>query len=381
MMSENKIPFETHGGDVLVHPDSVLSVLGDLCERFSIQRFLDLCVVIEAVILNERLVAPFRPDRVFVRKLDNPLAQHLMTRERIVWPISVEGHPDAVMEKRYWQRFNQIASRFGQARDFIDIKDIWHRGLPGGELLEGIFYEEVLNIPYIPTFQQLPYFMESRSVINRHNLYLEYVELLTVLKKIRVKEEGFIALPVPPIALNVLSQCENLNPLPQIVIECRERFKRLRKLRNELDLLVQDGSIPPRKKRAKRLGYQRAWKQMVRDVFGGGSENLNLVINPMESDSDLIDLAGLKTEAEVIEGFPYAKVLTGLIRLGYKTHLKFRLRPLSCALQQSFETSAKEVNDIVRRLFQHELSDDEFKLAHRMFDSVNKCLAVKSVNS
>lgn len=379
-MSEKQVAFETRSGDVLVNPHSVLPVLSDLCERFSIQRFLDLCVVIEAVVLNERLVAPFQPGRVAVRGRDNALTQYLIDDQRIVWPILVEGRPDAFTEERYWQRFERVASRFSpQIDNFVDSKHIGTFMAPG-ELLEGVFYEEVLNIPYLPTFQQLPYFVESRNVVKRHKLYLEYMELSSMLRKARAREEGIIALPVPPIALNVLSECENLNPLPQVVIEWRERFKRLRKLRTELDLLVQDDSIPPRKKRDKRLGYQRAWKQMVRDVFGGGVEDLNFAINPTESDSDLFELAGLKTEAEVIEGFPYAKVLTGLVRLGYEIHLKFRLRPLSAPLRQSFQTSAKEVSDIVKRLFRHELSDEDVKLAHRMFASANMCLADESLN-
>ncbi len=371
--------YDSAPGDVLVHPEEYFSSVRDLVQDgFTIRRFLDLCGVIEATVLNQRIIVVATTSQAAALMNASSFANDLMT-EPFFTGLSIQAPPDllGLQMDRIMPRIRIVSAQFPS---WIHPGDPEDRARLSSSiaLCESVFWEETLGIPYLPTVQQAPYFVSAQGLPERHCLYLEYGEARTRALTARLREEYETrALPVPPIALRVLRRAETPDEIGSSLLLERDKFARLREIRDELDYLTRDREVSPLKKRTKREQYQRRWRSEVRRVIGDDEAETVIAVPSTTLPAD--ELAGLMSEA-VASVVPLPKKAVGaIIKIAPWAIERLQsvpYRPMGTAMRKSLRTSPAAIDREVRRLFGHEVSETDLAFAHELTDALPRALAL-----
>jgi hypothetical protein len=361
--------FESHPGDVLVHPEAFLGALGDVARSgFSVRRFLDLCGAIEACVLNERLVTVITPEQGRVLVHDNPFAYRIIAEDFVVLP-EVKLSPGRVLAVAN-AAWDDMDTSSPDAFDPDDPEER-HRVDARSSTLEAVVWEELLGVPLVPTVQQAATYVDNRGLAYRQWLHVKYEAARGEAFRVRLAEDLVSHLPVPPIALMILSSCEAVEEIPSRLLAARSRLERLRKIASELDELSRSGSVAPAAKKRERERLEAHWRKEVDAVLGPYRPE---TVVGIRAATQSLDAYQKLTSASLTS----PQFWINLRKVGASTADWLRrapFRPLGSAIRTSLETPSDDINRIVRRLFDYELTVNDRRRAVLLTQSLETSLA------
>jgi hypothetical protein len=372
-------------GDVLVNPDQFFSPVRDMIEDgFTVRRFLDLCGAIEVCVLSERIMMVATRAQTAALADESSFASDIIAQS-FFKGLAIHCSPELLMNqfKLVEPRVKATSANF---RNWIlpgDREDM-ARVSADIALVESVFWEETLQIPYMPTPQQAPHFASAQELPYRHLLYLKYGEARNRLLAARLREEyDARALPVPPISLQVLRSSRGVGDIGNSTLDQRARLRRLREICQELDELARDRSLDPAKKRTRRDRFQMRWRREIEKAIGD------------DHPEDLFGIPATTLDPENIVnvlGTAGSTVATGLGQLHIAAAVKtsatavnlaprvvefFRGAPyrvLGTTIRRSLKTSPQTIDREVRRLFEHDVTNADLDLAYRLTDALPHAL-------
>ena len=332
------------------------------------RRFVDLCGAIEACVLNERLLSVMNEDQARALIHDNPFAYEIIA-EDFVELAQVSLPPDRVlaMVNEAWEGMD---ARSGDVVSPDDPEDL-HRVAARSSVLEAVVWEEMLGVPLVPTVQQAATYVENRGLAYRHWLYLRYGEARGQAFRLRASEDRVSHLPVPPIALMVLGSCKTAEDIPSRVLDARSRFERLRKLASELDDLSRSRDVDPESKMRERERLERYWRKEVDKALG--AYKAEAVFGIRATTARFEELAKLVSGGVTGPQFLFNLLKVGAGAADWLKRAPFR--PLGGALRTSLQTSAEDIDRIVRQLFGADLTDEDRRRAVGLTQSLDTSLA------
>jgi hypothetical protein len=375
-------------GDVLIHPEAFLSALDDLIrDGFTFRRFLDLCGVIEACVLNERLLMVASETQAGRMMDASPFVNDLMLESGLVVGLSVKAPMESLM--RQFDRIGQrVRAATANISPWIYPNDAEDQARLAADLaiVEGVFWEETLEVPYLPTAQQSASFASTQALTSRQLLYLRYAEGRDRLLEVRRREEiESPSLPVPPIALEVLRRSADLEDISTQTLVQRDKLARLRAIRRELDELTRDRTVAPGRKRSKRQAFERHWRKEVESELGEGSGEAVIgfpaTATRMDQIAEWLDASASVTQCAPVPHVQAAafasKVLATVMRAGQQgvdwlQGAPFRV--LGTHLRHALRTSPAAIDATVQRLFRYEVTEADLQLAGRLVDALPTAL-------
>ena len=215
-----------------------------------------------------------------------------------------------------------------------------------------------LGLPFrqTPIYLTIPSVEKQRSAVYRAKLALSerYKELRTAMMSFRsdLAVHDLDHIPLPPLALETLSNAQTFDELGTIVIEQRERFSRLRKKFKQAREIWSADDVSPQER------YQA--KADIDNDMVRLSGKVRYVPTLMEPLGDIERFAEAAAPAiatgDLTKG---GKLIGPVARLIYEAHFRFRARPLLSLISSFNHTTVGDVAASVKTLFDHDLTNDD----------------------
>jgi hypothetical protein len=351
------MPYEPKVGDALIDTGAVFPDLGRLHEEFDILYFLDFCAGLEAAVVQSRLVSTevtgSRGNQV-VRDLieaDVLQAYRVQSSDPMSLAQRLVDHPRAV----------ELQALIPQLMPGEKL-DLYSAIFASVSCLRGdLGFEEMLRIPYLPSAHELPLYLAIPSVadaekaFNRCRLSALSQDLTSWVSDLRQKYDGPLALPFPPIALDVLEKATTLEDIGPAVLQVRETFSPLRNHFVTLDETLRSNDISPLSKMREEAALIKAMSD-----FRRGDD-----IQPILA---LADLALNETTPRLPTGrVDWNSVADEIVKNKNEARWSARLRPLYATQMRHLDRSVTDIARIVKRLFEYEISrkDQEKVIAYQ----------------
>lgn len=270
-----------HYSDALVDYSGLSKTLGDLGHSFSLLEFLDLCAVLEGIVLHDRLVVVGGDSLIssFVetkrsQTRQSPLSRHVTSRvvpspgmerwRNLVKPLvdagvlvsaprTSLGDPgpkpaDAAGERGFNARahvYRGLAPMLARSTEL----DSWYEA---GRLLGA---EQDLGCPPLALIRQRPFYERGGQAKPRHtvcDLMGRYQDLASALVDLRARTRlsmaPFLEVPIPPLPLVVLKLCSSYEDIVPRALDVREDYADLRASLRSLRSDLADDTLSPQKK-------------------------------------------------------------------------------------------------------------------------------------
>lgn len=318
--------------------------VNDLRGGFRAIEFLDLCALIEAIVLHDEIlvVTPKQvqmPDKwtaalkpwldagvLKVLDLDRTHAMHSGPRPSL-----------RPTEKR------SGAWILSQSTEV----DAWH------ESSRILAAENALGVPALPLMRQRRYYESFAQPKAEHSvcdLIGRYERLKDALEDIRdctrIPIVEYVTIPVPPLALIALQRARAFETVTQSTLEVRDQFAKLRRKLKELREFLSDAKIPPHRKLAIQQSWIASWQTL--DDFSRESRILTIA----NSTNELLNADEFKKEIDDdFNPVDYRGLVSKLIKLTDRTVRRWRVRTLHRAAKNYLRTSDSEINTAVSRIF------------------------------
>ncbi len=377
-----------HYSDALVDYSGLSKTLGDLGHSFSLLEFLDLCAVLEGIVLHDRLVVvgsdslisgpvetqPSQQSAPSPQALPRVVRSPGMERWRsLVKPLVDAGvlvaaprtrpgnagpkPPDDAGERGFNIRAH--VSR-GSARMFARSTELdsWYEA---GRLIGA---EQELGCPPLALIRQRPFYERGGQTTPRHtvcDLMGRYQDLASALGELRSRTRlsmaSFLEVPVPPLPLIVLKLCSSYDDIVPRALDIREDYADLRASLRSLRSNLADDTLSPQKKLRAISSWQRSWATLR--SYGDGSSQVEFASNAL----DIPDLNS------AIEGDAFNAVsLSGLLKVvaqrGRRAFYSWRVRVLHRVARRYLATPDSELGAQVERLFRTRVTPEQLRALH-----------------
>jgi hypothetical protein len=353
-------------GDVLVSLGDILPDLEHLQRHFDIIDFLDVCAMIETVVIHEKLICVGPNADRGARDLLAPLINNdILLPYRFESPSPMVGMQSIMGHERAKEVLDFLPTYISaEDNDLFPLIAGWAIGI-----LMDFVLEQKLEIPLalsahgLPLYTALNFNKEDQKFIRglRGSLATSYGDMKThVMSKIKSLEQEPV-LVLPPLALEVLGATERLDALMKILLDKRLEYEKLRSRITEIDTTLRSRD----KSYASRLREESKLVRSLRELIPRDkSEEMTYFT---EIDSKFVE--AVKTEAR-IDGFSMSaadlpKILSVLLKLAENIFWKSRLGPLHATRRRYLEYAGTEVNRVTQRLFGHELTPKDLQRAQR----------------
>lgn len=380
-------PTEAHYSDALVDYSGLSKTLGDLGHSFSLLEFLDLCAVLEGIVLHDRLVVvggdslisspvetrpqqtrqPSRAPRVESRVVSSPgmerwraLAKPLFDAGVLVpAPRTRLGNPgprpaDAAAERGFNARAYARQGSTPALAKSTEL-DSWYEA---GRLLGG---EQDLGCPPLALIRQRPFYERGSQAKPRHtvcDLMGRYQDLASALvdlrSRTRLSMAPFLEVPIPPLPLVVLKLCSSYEDIVPRVLDIRDDYSDLRASLRSLRGDLADDSLSPKKKLAVIASWQRSWATLR--SYGEASGHVELASNAF----DIPDLNSA-FDGVSLDSVRLSELLRVVIQKATHSFYSWRVRVLHGVARRYLSTPDSELGAQVERLFRTRVTPEQLE--------------------
>lgn len=243
------MPYEDLYSSALVDYSGFSKTLNDLNSSFSLLEFLDLCAILEGLILHDKLVVVRGKNiaehhQVLLKPLfDEGILVHEPEYSPVIDPGQKPG--DRAGEREF-----NVSSLHLRQRSYAIQKstllDSWYET---GRLLGA---EKTYGCSPLSLIRQRPFYEKYGQTKERHtisNLFGQYQDLSKTLAAIRnqtrIELTPYLVVPIPPIPLLVLRLCNNYSDVISRTLDLREDYRRLRESLRQLRQDLADETVPP----------------------------------------------------------------------------------------------------------------------------------------
>lgn len=357
---------------VLVNGSDCFPNLERLKEDFDIIYLLDLCAGIEAAVVHEELVLTTLGEGN--EEILGPLAQEgilFRTAVRSADPIASAAMLIELPRAAELMRRVESVGRFDEEdQDLAITATVAAMSLP-----TDLYIEEdkggtlVLPFRQAAIYLSLPSLEGTRSALHQAKLSLaeRYAPLKDALVSFRLSEavDEVDSVPIPPIALKLLSRAHTFDELGEMVLDERRRFAPMRRRFAEIREIYasSSGTLRDRylKKARMTIDMERALKDARRVPssieFVGDAEKIGEALAPFLHSGDPTKFAKLAS--------PIARwIEDGLYRM--------RMRPLIGLVDLYLDITAEDLRKCASVLFDHELTERDIKRARGYGAAVEK---------
>lgn len=357
-MTKSRIEISYSPGDALIDAELCFHNPQSLKEQFNVPKFLDLCSSIDAVVLHKKLHSYFSDE---FNKDQNPLIRSLVSEGVLVsheelGAITIGNalNDDRVRSILTWN-LKQENIKLSTRLDTIF--------LPLTRILVYFMFEDLLELPLVLNFKQTPFYLlhpdiqheEEASLLLHKSLAKQYKDLTNKLHFIRSQTDGNEFLRIPPIALEALYLCDNLDDLGYVVLDLRQKYRGIRNLFAELDEIMRSGDISPMEKIKEQYKILKSIDALfnceeIDDITMLTSFGKNL--NDISKFSHLLDMSN--------PSFINWKGLIDLIiEKGSAAYWKFRLKPLFSTKKRYLQISTNEIYSIIKKHFGYSIAEKD----------------------
>jgi hypothetical protein len=338
-------------------------------KRASIVDVLDVCTLVEAVILYDRLIMTngltFSGSRTGrpgpePRQYEDPL-QAFITAGVLV----IESEPSKPVQparERPDQRWGGSSERRYAGPDSASAtnpQDAWYETgrIVGAEMKH--------QCSAVAMLRQRPYYEAQGQTSEQHSvcdLVAHYSELRDVLLRIRedtrIPMVAYGVAPLPPLALEVFRAASTPGELLVRTLELRDRYARLRDSLRQLRQDLADPRTPPTDKLKAIRSWERSWATLNQHKQAGMIEIANATVETLDirKSLDTIGIDSLKLD----------KILQRAIELSAHLFYRWRVRLLHDSARNYLRTSDHGLNSEVRRFIGRELTEDDYQLLRQL---------------
>jgi len=356
---------ELHPNDALVDYAGILKTVGDLQEEFSLINLLDYCVLVEGLVLHNRLVMVGSDEHSRSGRVGDKIQEKLKP-----WidegVIVFDTTPPPVEDI-------QVLTN-----GLVTIGNRTRGGKSLDQKLEDAFFETGRLIacekahrrPALPLLRQAPYYEKHVNVPQDHavcDLIGKYRSLKEAVESIRdsshISLQPYIAIPVPPLALEALKRCKQPEDILISALEMRDNYSTLRESLSSLRELLLDPSVSPSKKYDHIESWQRSWKSL--EDYSRSASLLQLA----NSSNEMLDANKLFDGID-IEDVKWSIIVKKMLEKAERGWYSWRVRMLHRTAKQYLNTSDQEMNSLVEIVFQHRVNQDDIRQVKSFCDAL-----------
>ena len=364
--------------DALIDYAGVLKTVGDLQDRFSLLNFLDYCAIVEGLVLHERLVMVGATPHA--QSEESGISQKIVEKLKDWIDAGVlvfDESPSAIQDVPAQL---EDLKRLGSAMDRLHRTGAERRGEKAALGLEDAWFESSRIIaaeksrgrPALPLLRQAPYYEKSALVPEDHavcDLVARYSSLKNALEALRdqsrVPAKPYLAVPVPPLALQTLQRCKSPDDLLQSALETRERYAKLRASLRQLRSMLLDPDLAPEKRLAHIESWERSWKTLEEYDRRANLLQLANSSNDILNANNALDDVGL-------DAVKWSKVVQKSLEKGEKSFYRWRVRMLHRTAKQYLATSDLAVNKSIRDVFDQPVGQTDVQQVKAFCDALRE---------
>ena len=328
----------------IVDLSGIVKTVTSLKEKFSLNHFLDLCTFLEGIILYDKLFLIFTPEQHSLKKIKpylTCLEKHNVAEAKEIKsePYDLEPHC--------------------APHPSIRIQDAWH------ETRRLLTAEKELKIPSLALLRQRAFYEMGAKVHEEHsicNLMWKYEDLKRSLENLRNQHtlnlEGYLSVPLPPIAIQVLTMSSTIDAVFENALEVREEYMKLRTSLRELRNYLLDPSKTPFEKNKCAVKWKKSWDSLL--VYDEGNRNsiLDLATANQAFDFNKISSGELATVLKP------SGILNILAKYGDNVINRWKVRALHKTAKIYGTTSDRDIHQTIKKIFDHELTPEDKKGYH-----------------
>ena len=323
---------------------------------FDVRNFLELCNVLEAVVLYDRLFVT--PNPCPPRGSLDPLSK-LLVQEDVLRLVEIPSLPAVDKEiptpdEVAWRRRGSKVRRELRKQNRVEFVDIFF-GL-GANVIHGLHLHPSV-------YNRAAYYegLEVKdSLLATYSILAAYEKLATAARRDHEavsRFRGVETIFIPPIPAIILSKISKPEELGEELLSVRVKLKRVRSAFREYEALLRDDSLPL----SKSLDAQKALKSVLEDVSRPfDAKGLSVLtewkdvseIVPVDADFDADD-------AKSLTKFLLGKPLEALA----KTLRRRKFLQLYSLRSQYFQISG--LNRIINRLWGHDVDAEDEAVAEQ----------------
>lgn len=348
--------YDEYHSVALVDYSGLGKTINDLRGSFSLLEFLDLCAILEGVVLHDRLIVVQEhnaPERW--QDLLKPLYEGgVILPEPTETPAIAPGpRPERFQDQRQYNSAALSMRQRGHPFQKSTLLDSWYET---GRLLGA---EREYGCSPLPLIRQRPFYEKYGQTYERHtvcNLFGRYRELAEALASIRSESRltlvPYTVVPIPPIPLLVLQLCRSYDDVLPRVLDIREDYTKLRTSLCGLREELADESVPPMKKLKAIRSWRRSWATL--EEYDQKAGMLEIADNALDIPdlNNAIDSIGL----DVVR---LDKLLQVALAASRRAFHKWRIRLLHKAAKNYLRTPDSDLNNQIYRLFGRRIHPNE----------------------
>lgn len=351
------LPAHSNGplrSEVLVDASGLIKTIGDLLQRPTPVELLDYCSVLESIILCDGIVVVGDVPQVNnggTTLLERLASAGVIQQLRATRPVQI-GIGRAV-ESDFARRSRLTHSTESDA--FYEV----------GRLLGA---ERDSGLGVLPLVRQRGLYREASgaSAINDvANLFAKYDTLregyIALRAMSRLPADDFAILPLPPLALTILSRSTDISNSIDRAIELRDEYSQLREKMRDLRSLLADPSISPRRKLELRARWAESWALLSRDLSKYGVDSVGI-------GSAVPELFGaaLDSAAGATVSFDLSTVVRVIGATGVDVVKRWRLRLLHRSFRSFMRTSDSTLMEHAQRVAGVRFTADEMRFTQAL---------------
>ncbi len=357
----------------LLNPCECLPDLEALERDFDAIYFLDLCAGIEAAILY---------DNIYIYITANPASGaepilEPLVQAGVLYDARLRGGLQEIEAIMARPRAAELMARVGQANywDDFDIQHAIKAQIAASGLPLDLAIEEDTHKTLVLPFRQVPIYLSIPSVEReRSTLYLaklslagRYADLSATMLGFRHDEavHDLDRLELPPLALETLARAHTFDELGKIILDQRDRYKALR---DRFRALQEVYTSPD---------YTLKERYVAKKKIDDDMRRLSAISRSVPSFLSFAD--DLEKVGEALASAPIAlnpakaaKLLGPISKWIDERAFRWRMRPLVGLVEWNANSSLRDIANVTRILFKHDLNEADVASVRKYSAAVKK---------
>ena len=338
---------QQYESSALVDHSGLVKTVATLSESFCLLEFLDLCTLLEGIILHDQLLV-VRTDTEnggegFLKCLyDEKILFDYQIKEPPAYPTQTKEPPKEGYKPAYRvARCSTRDSWYETARIYAAELESEHSALPFNR--QQPFYNKLANP------------MRQHAICNlysRHEVLAK--DLSEVRKAVSIESNNkYIQVPIPPVPLLVLKESKNFTDILKTAIGIREDFTSLREHLRELRAKLADPKIAPNEKQKMIITWKKSWATL--DKYKNAA-NVDIATSLMENVNGSKVWDGLSPELLRID-----KLALNVVKLGMDMRSRWRVKTMHRAAKNYLSVPDQGFLAHVERIFGYSLNANDLK--------------------
>ena len=352
-------------GDALINSVASFVDLEHLRREFDLLKFFDFCSALEAVVLHETLHSVGeipRPDQ-------NPLLNALVMNGILRLYFIESEDPDRLTQMAMSHpRITSLRKTLPLSWPINEAELISTLYGSAHSMTWDLIIEDLNQIPLVLSARTAPLYLtvvkDEQIASHRCQIRLAevYKDVRDALFKQKAEFDGFDSLLFPPIAFEVLEQCQSIDALEHVLLDVRERYAGLRKRFKEADEFFRSDDVSIRDKIREK---EKLFNSLNQIFSSREKKRMTTMLSLAQGLNDLSKIDGIADGVELGD-INWSRLVSYLIGKADRLYWRLRLRPIHCTknffLDRAFQTRCSEV---VARLFGHQITRAEISEAQR----------------